>query len=128
MTHVHCPPPAWLAGTDMSISPSNLRSPSWLPSCSIYAVGSSSGNGIYLLDFYPDTSSACHVDFEEDLQCISEESRGAVQNKFVPMSQNVLACAAHPHNGTIIAGTKQSSLLVVSQKCYTMEEDSDRTM
>lgn len=42
----------------------------------------------------------------EDVHSISEESRGAVQNKFVPVSQNVLACAAHPCNGTIIAGTK----------------------
>ncbi|XP_038977162.1 uncharacterized protein LOC120107781 [Phoenix dactylifera] len=119
VTHVHCPP-AWLDGVGMSTSP-NLRRPSWLPACSIYAVGSSSGHGIYLLDFYPDTSSACHVDFE-DVQCISGESRGTVQNKFVPLSQNVLSCAAHPCNGTIIAGTKQSSLLVISQKSHTLED------
>jgi hypothetical protein len=30
----------------------------------IYAVGSSSYDGIYLLDFHPDTSSACHVDYK----------------------------------------------------------------
>ena len=30
----------------------------------IYAVGSSSNNGIYALDFHPDTSSACHVDYK----------------------------------------------------------------
>ncbi|XP_010928465.1 uncharacterized protein [Elaeis guineensis] len=122
VTHMHCPPPPWLDGMELSASPSNLRRPSWLPTCSIYAVGSSSGNGIYLLDFYPDTSSACHVDFEEDVHCISEESRGAVQNKFVPVSQNILACASHPCNSTIIAGTKQSSLLMVSQKCHALED------
>jgi hypothetical protein len=26
-------------------------------------VGSSSNDGIYLLDFHPDTSSACHIDY-----------------------------------------------------------------
>lgn len=29
-----------------------------------YVVGSLSSNGLYLLDFYPDRSSPCHVDFK----------------------------------------------------------------
>ncbi|KAI9195666.1 hypothetical protein LWI28_017058 [Acer negundo] len=79
----------------------------------IYAVGSSSDHGIHLLDFYPDSSSPSHVDFNED---VSERNCHGKQNRFVPLSEGVTACAAHPLNGTIIAGTKDSSLLVVSQK------------
>jgi hypothetical protein len=30
----------------------------------IYAVGSSSNHGMYVLDFHPHTSSACHVDYK----------------------------------------------------------------
>ncbi|OAY63271.1 hypothetical protein ACMD2_04283 [Ananas comosus] len=105
VTHMHCPPPAWLEGVDMSLCPST-RKPSWLPTCSVYAVGSLSGAGIYLLDFRPNTNSACHVDFDEEQESNSRGRRGTIQNKFVPASQNVVACAAHPLNGTIIAGTK----------------------
>lgn len=115
VTHMHCPPPAWL-DSSMSASSSDLRKPSWLPNFSIYAAGCSSSNGIYLLDFYPNTSSSCHVDFSDELQKISQESKRSVHNKFIPTSQRVLVCAVHPLNGTIVAGTKQSSLLVVSQK------------
>ncbi|KAJ4980222.1 hypothetical protein NE237_011002 [Protea cynaroides] len=116
VTHMHCPPPAWLNGADISSSYSYLRKPSWLPTCSIYAVGSSSDNGVHLLDFYPGPDSACHVDFKEDTQSISEEKKQKSRNKFVPLSEGVTACAAHPINSTIIAGTKQSSLLVISQR------------
>ncbi|XP_042512843.1 uncharacterized protein LOC122087707 isoform X1 [Macadamia integrifolia] len=116
VTHMHCPPPAWLNGADISSSCSYLRKPSWLPTCSIYAVGSSSDSGVHLLDFYPGPSSACHVDFNEDTQCISEEEKQNSRNKFVPLSEGVTACAAHPINSTIIAGTKRSSLLVISQR------------
>ncbi|XP_010257374.1 PREDICTED: uncharacterized protein LOC104597494 isoform X2 [Nelumbo nucifera] len=116
VTHVHCPPPAWLDGSETSINCSYLRKPSWLPTCSIYAVGASSNNGIHLLDFYPDPSSTCHVDFNEDIGSVSEGKRRSMQNRFVPLSEGVTVCAAHPLNGTIIAGTKQSSLLVISQK------------
>ncbi|CAK9150315.1 unnamed protein product, partial [Ilex paraguariensis] len=38
------------------------------------------------------------------------------QNKFVPLSEGVTACTVHPLNGTIVAGTKQASLLLISQK------------
>ncbi|XP_062076686.1 uncharacterized protein LOC133781647 isoform X2 [Humulus lupulus] len=38
------------------------------------------------------------------------------QNRFVPLSEPVTSCAVHPLNGSIIAGTKYSSLLMVSQK------------
>ncbi|ONK81833.1 uncharacterized protein A4U43_C01F33330 [Asparagus officinalis] len=63
VTHVHCPPPAWLDGMEIPRLSSSLRRPAWLLSCSIYAVGSTCGKGIHLLDFFPDRSSACHVDF-----------------------------------------------------------------
>ncbi|KAK3154507.1 hypothetical protein QOZ80_2BG0191370 [Eleusine coracana subsp. coracana] len=68
VTHLHCPPPAWLDGMDLALQ-KHLSKPTWLPTSSIYAVGSYSHDGIYLLDFHPDTSAACHVDY-------CEESRG----------------------------------------------------
>lgn len=115
VTHMHCPPPSWLNDEDMPTSCFHLRKPSWLPTHSIYAVGSSSENGIHLLDFYPNTTSACHVDFIEEIQS-SEEKNQRVHNRFIPLSKSVTACAAHPLHGTIVAGTKQSSLLMVSQR------------
>uniref|UniRef100_F6GU92 Uncharacterized protein n=1 Tax=Vitis vinifera TaxID=29760 RepID=F6GU92_VITVI len=50
-------------GSNSSADVSYVRKPSWLPTYSIYAVGSSSDNGIHLLDFYPDSSSPCHVEY-----------------------------------------------------------------
>lgn len=117
VTHLHCPPPAWLESTDLVLQ-NQLRKPTWLPTSSIYAVGSSSYDGIYLLDFHPDTSSACHVDYKEETR-VSEENQPA-ENKFVPLSQRVLSCAAHPLSHTIIAGTQFSSLLMLSQKHKTI--------
>ncbi|KAF6158678.1 hypothetical protein GIB67_040192 [Kingdonia uniflora] len=48
----------------------------------------------------------------------SEEMQSSqnMRNRFVPLSEGVTVCAAHPLNGTIIAGTKKASLLMVSQK------------
>ncbi|XP_043813575.1 uncharacterized protein LOC110616774 isoform X3 [Manihot esculenta] len=116
VTHVHCPPPAWLNDSNISADLLYLRKPSWLPTYSVYVVGSSSANGIHLLDFYPDPSSPCHVDYsEEDVERHSGLGNQK-QNKFVPLSEAVTACATHPINGTIIAGTKHSSLTVVSQR------------
>ncbi|KAM7274269.1 hypothetical protein ACFE04_028933 [Oxalis oulophora] len=113
VTHIHCPPPAWLNGSSTSTNLSCLRKPSWLPTHSIYAVGSSTEDGIHFLDFYPDNSSPSHVDYKED---VSGSDKRRKQNRFVPLSEGVTACAAHPLNGTIVAGTKHSSLLVVSHK------------
>ncbi|XP_020526367.1 uncharacterized protein LOC18439884 isoform X6 [Amborella trichopoda] len=63
VTHMHCPPP-WL---NLPKAEDNFillkRKPSWLPSSSIFASASSSGKGIHLLDFHPNPSSACHVDY-----------------------------------------------------------------
>ncbi|RVW85399.1 hypothetical protein CK203_038962 [Vitis vinifera] len=89
----------------------------------IYAVGSSSDNGIHLLDFYPDSSSPCHVEYSEDMQSLSGVKNQSKQNMFVPLSEGVTACATHPLNGTIIAGTKQSSLLVISQRHKSCQGD-----
>lgn len=117
VSHLHCPPPAWLEGMAFTLH-KHLRKPTWLPAYSIYAVGSSSNNGMYLLDFYPDTSSACHVDYNEEMRS-SEENQPA-ENRFIPLSQRVLSCAAHPLSHTIIAGTQFSSLLMLSQKYETI--------
>ncbi|KAG9450678.1 hypothetical protein H6P81_010643 [Aristolochia fimbriata] len=113
VTHVHCPPPAWLDGENCSTGYTHIRKPAWIPTYSIYAVGSSSSNGIHLLDFYPHKSSACHVDFNEGVESTTNQM---TQNTFIPLSGSVTACAAHPLNGTIVAGTKQTSLLVISQR------------
>ncbi|XP_022753554.1 uncharacterized protein LOC111301830 isoform X2 [Durio zibethinus] len=115
VTHVHCPPPAWLNGASISTDLLYLRKPSWLPTSSIYVVGSSSVSGIHILDFYPDTSSPSHVDYIDDPQSLPEINHKRKQNIFVPLSEGVTTCASHPLNGTIIAGTKYSSLLVISQ-------------
>lgn len=123
VTHIHCPPPAWLNGSNSSADVSYVRKPSWLPTYSIYAVGSSSDNGIHLLDFYPDSSSPCHVEYSEDMQSLSGVKNQSKQNMFVPLSEGVTACATHPLNGTIIAGTKQSSLLVISQRHKSCQGD-----
>ncbi|KAJ0084775.1 hypothetical protein Patl1_29619 [Pistacia atlantica] len=116
VTHVHCPPPAWLDEFNSSPDVLQSRKPSWLPTNSIYVVGSSSDHGIHLLDFYPDSSSPCHVDYIEDTKSLSERNKHKKQNRFIPLSEGVTACVAHPLNGTIVAGTKVSSLLMVSQQ------------
>ncbi|KAG5517610.1 hypothetical protein RHGRI_038118 [Rhododendron griersonianum] len=123
VTHVHCPPPPWLDGENVFTSLSCLRKPSWLRTDSIYAVGSAYNDGIHLLDFYPDPSSPCHVDYNEDLQCGPRENSHHKQNRFVPLSEGVTACATHPLNSTIVAGTKRSSLMVISQKYWSADAD-----
>uniref|UniRef100_A0A0E0K1T1 Uncharacterized protein n=1 Tax=Oryza punctata TaxID=4537 RepID=A0A0E0K1T1_ORYPU len=78
-------------------------------------IGSvSNTGGMHLLDFHPDTSSACHVDYNAEIRG-SDEKKPAV-NKLIPLSQRVVSCAAHPFCHTILAGTQFSSLLVLSQK------------
>ncbi|EPS64815.1 hypothetical protein M569_09965, partial [Genlisea aurea] len=110
VSHIHCPPPLWLDRPDVFGSIAPLRKPCWLPFNSIYAVGSSSANGIYLLDFYPSKNSSCHVDCRNDEMLPSRN-----RNRFLPLSEGVTACASHPLNGTIAAGTRLSSLLMISQ-------------
>ncbi|KAL2940933.1 CCR4-associated factor 4-like protein, partial [Bienertia sinuspersici] len=134
VTHIHCPPPAWLTGSEIS-NLSYLMKPTWLSTNSIYAVGSSSDKGIHLLDFYPDPSSPCHVerrcislflsaiahttislqlmtknldpdfDFAFCFRSSEELVNASRRNGFVPLSEDVSACAAHPLNGFIVAGT-----------------------
>ncbi|KAH9741085.1 transducin/WD40 repeat-like superfamily protein [Citrus sinensis] len=116
VSHVHCPPPAWLSDSNNSADQLHLRKPSWLSTNSIYAVGSSSDHGIHLLDFFPGSSSPSHVDYNEDIESLSERTKLKKENRFVPLSEGVTACVTHPLNNTIVAGTKNSSLLVVSQK------------
>ncbi|XP_031388123.1 uncharacterized protein LOC116201139 [Punica granatum] len=113
VTHLHCPPPPWLncESANSTISLYDWRKGSWLPTYSIYMVGSATENAIYLLDFFPDATSPSHVDYDED----TGGSR-VKQNRFIALSEGVTSCAAHPLNGTIIAGTKNASLLVLSQR------------
>ncbi|KAG6515046.1 hypothetical protein ZIOFF_025425 [Zingiber officinale] len=46
----------------------------------------------------------------------SQECSRILENKHIPVSQNILVCAVHPLNNTIIAGTKQSCLMMISPK------------
>uniref|UniRef100_A0A0D9YUC4 Uncharacterized protein n=1 Tax=Oryza glumipatula TaxID=40148 RepID=A0A0D9YUC4_9ORYZ len=114
VSHLHCPPPDWLEHMNFMWQKLH-RKPTWLPTSSIYAVGSASNTvGMHLLDFHPDTSSACHVDYNEEIRGSDEKKPAA--NRFIPSSQRVVSCAAHPFCHTILAGTQFSSLLVLSQK------------
>ncbi|XP_035839265.1 uncharacterized protein LOC118486715 [Helianthus annuus] len=99
------------------------RKPAWLPEHSIYAVASTSSNGLHLLDFYPPSSSPCHVDYDD-----SKSHRETVKHKqsvFVPLSKRVTSCAIHPLNGTIVAGTMNASLLTISQKHLCKKGDGE---
>ncbi|XP_020992985.1 uncharacterized protein LOC107477138 isoform X1 [Arachis duranensis] len=121
VTHIHCPPPAWL---NDSYDLSYIRKPSWLSTCSIYLVGSSSDSGIHLLDFYPSTSSPSHVHFKEDTDNVSKMNRSKNhQNRFIPLSEGIISCAAHPLYNAIVVGTKKTSLLVISQRRRSNSEE-----
>ncbi|KAJ0465173.1 putative transcription factor WD40-like family [Helianthus annuus] len=126
VSHIHCPPPPWLDESNDVIPMSPPRKASWLPKHSIYAVGSTSNNGLHLLDFYPHTSSPCHVDYDESKN--PGETLECKQNVFVPLSGLVTACATHPLNGTIVAGTVEASLLMISQKHLCKKGDDDDMM
>ncbi|VVB14296.1 unnamed protein product [Arabis nemorensis] len=122
VTHVHCPPPAWLDGSNNSAD-LFLRKPSWLPTLSIYVVGSMSEKGIHVLDFHPSSRSPCHVDYDEDSQKKEKREKRNHSNKFVSLSERVTGCAAHPLNSMIVAGTQKSSLLLIAQRhCSSTSE------
>ncbi|KAL8129321.1 hypothetical protein V2J09_018476 [Rumex salicifolius] len=121
VTHIHCPPPAWLNDSNLSANLSYLRKPSWISATGIYAVGSSFNDGLYLLDFCPDPSSPSHVDYRDD----KASTFRVRQNRFVATSEPITACAVHPSNGSIVAGTKQASLLLVSQKQKSWKGEDD---
>ncbi|KAK7257859.1 hypothetical protein RIF29_32136 [Crotalaria pallida] len=116
VTHIHCPPPVWLNESYVPSDLSYIRKPSWLSTCSIYLVGSSSDCGIYLLDFYPNISSPSHVDCKEDIQEISRANNQNNRNMYIPVSERVISCAAHPLYNAVVAGTERTSLLVISQR------------
>ncbi|KAK1409882.1 hypothetical protein QVD17_36411 [Tagetes erecta] len=126
VSHIHCPPPPWISESDAVTTISPVRKPSWLPKHSIYAVGSASSNGLHLLDFYPHTSSPCHVDYDESKN--PSETFDCKQNIFVPLSERVTACATHPLNGAIVAGTLEASLLLFSQKHLCKKGDDDESV
>ncbi|CAH8303594.1 unnamed protein product [Eruca vesicaria subsp. sativa] len=147
VTHVHCPPPAWLDGSNNSAD-LLLRKPTWLPTSSvsfalcvlpltiitscfltlfpilqIYVVGSMSEKGIHFLDFHPSSRSPCHVDFDEDSQRKEKRDKCNHSNKFLSLSESVTGCAAHPLNSMIVAGTQKSSLLLIAQRhCSSTSE------
>ncbi|ESQ41231.1 hypothetical protein EUTSA_v10015483mg, partial [Eutrema salsugineum] len=122
VTHVHCPPPAWLDGSNNSAD-LILRKPSWLPTSSIYVAGSMSEKGIHVLDFHPSSRSPCHVDYDEDSRRKEKREKCNHSNKFVSLSETVTGCAAHPLNSMIVAGTQKSSLLLIAQRhCSSIPE------
>ncbi|KAI3793716.1 hypothetical protein L1987_36337 [Smallanthus sonchifolius] len=123
VSHIHCPPPPWLGESNGIFPISPPRKPSWLHKHSIFAVGSTSSNGLHLLDFYPHTSSPCHVDYNDSKN--PSETFECKQNIFVPLSERVTACATHPLNGAIVAGTVEASLLMISQKHLCKQGDDD---
>ncbi|KAL8122201.1 uncharacterized protein LOC141659434 isoform X1 [Apium graveolens] len=125
VTHIHCPPPAWLDGSSDSVSPVYFRKPAWMSSYPIYVVGSSSSKGINILDFYPDSNSPCHVDYDDHKDNVQEENIQHRQNRFVPTSESVTACSIHPLNGTIVAGTKQSSIMMISERRQSCKEEDN---
>ncbi|KMZ65414.1 hypothetical protein ZOSMA_320G00130 [Zostera marina] len=119
VTHMHCPP-----SRENEHSFDIMKKPSWLPNSSIYAVPSHSEiPGLYLLDFHSDPISACHVDFRDDFEDGSVKSdkvaipapAAPARNKLVELSEEPLVCTTHPINGTIVAGTELSTLLVISE-------------
>ncbi|XP_073063653.1 uncharacterized protein [Primulina eburnea] len=122
VTHIHCPPPPWLDESDGLTNVSFLRRPCWLPINSIYVVGSLSSNGLYLLDFYPDSASPCHVDYNCDDKSNDRKSGQHIQNRFLCLSEGITACASHPLNGILVAGTKLSSLLLISDSKVSHEQ------
>lgn len=123
LTHVHCPPPAWSRdGFNDWANLSLLRKPSWLPSSSIYAVGSY--DGLHLLDFFPDWSSPCRVHYDEEIKGTCQ-AHPRTQNGFVSFDEALTSCAAHPITGTIVAGTESSSLLVFSQVSGSCRGEDD---
>ncbi|CAA7039873.1 unnamed protein product [Microthlaspi erraticum] len=125
LTHVHCPPPAWLDGSSNSAD-LILRKPSWLPTSSIYVVGSMSEKGIHVLDFHPSSRSPCHVDYDEDSQGKENRDRCNHSNKFVSLSETVTGCTAHPLNSMIVAGTQKASLLLIAQRhCSSTSETGE---
>nr|VDC78690.1 unnamed protein product [Brassica rapa] len=122
VTHVHCPPPAWLDGSNNSAD-LILRKPTWLPTSSIYVAGSMSEKGIHFLDFHPSSTSPCHVDYDEDSERKEKRDKCNHSNKFVSLSESVTGCAAHPLNSMIVAGTQKSSLLLIAQRhCSSTSE------
>lgn len=42
----------------------------------------------------------------EDMRSAEEATIRSKQNRYLSLSESVTACAAHPFNGTIVAGTK----------------------
>ncbi|CAL1391158.1 unnamed protein product [Linum trigynum] len=123
VTHVHCPPPAWVSGSADVANELYCRKPSWLLTYSIYVVGSSSGDGIHLLDFYPNSSSPCHVDYSDGTEDKTQprSKKRQKQNGYIQLNEGVTAIAAHPLDGTIIAGTERYSLLLISQRRRSLD-------
>ncbi|KAK9061505.1 hypothetical protein SSX86_018687 [Deinandra increscens subsp. villosa] len=125
VSHVHSPPSPplldrWYTKSFTVVPP---RKPSWLNEHSIYVAASASSNGLHLIDFYPHPSSPCHVDYEGSRS--PGEGVERKQSVFVPLSKRATVCATHPINGTIVAGTMNASLLVISQKSLCKKGDGD---
>lgn len=126
VTHIHCPPPPWIKDNSLTMYVYHKRKPAWLPTDSIYAVGSSHGNGINFLDFSPDMKSSCYVTYDnDDFQTEIEERDEHSVNHFLQASASVVACAAHPLSTSIVGGTEGGSLVLIAQNNESISgEDS----
>ena len=61
--------------------------------------------------FWPSLGMMLILVFSLGILCFSEETKGSeenqpAENKFIPLSERVLSCAAHPLSHNIIAGTE----------------------
>lgn len=119
VTHIHCPPPPWLyveRDEGMPTDTSMLQKrPTWLLSNSVYVCGSSSSSKISFLNFKLGPDSPHHV--EENVK------REPISNVEMSVSEPIVACAAHPMNDDIIAGTERASILLIGHKSKSVEED-----
>eukprot|EP01018_Ginkgo_biloba_P032868 Gb_38261 [translate_table: standard] len=125
VTHIHCPPPPWQREEAPTMySCFHKRKPAWLPTDSVYAVGSTLENGINILDFSPNSKSCCYVDYHSDeTQTSIEEEDGHSLNKLLQASESVVVCAAHPLNTSIIGGTEGTSLVLIAQKLISTSRE-----
>ncbi|XP_078443456.1 transducin/WD40 repeat-like superfamily protein [Wolffia australiana] len=127
VTHMHCPPSAWLDWTDMTSHYLDVKKPSWLPFSSIGGVHGEqrllfNGGGAYLADSQmgqanPVSHGILFMQFQptQEMEFICWTFSQTRDQDVMSISKPVRVCAAHPLCGTVIAGTKKSSLLLVGQ-------------
>ncbi|WJX30926.1 hypothetical protein P8452_19413 [Trifolium repens] len=111
ISHIHRPL-ARPALEEVCRDPFCIRRCSWF-SNSIYMAPSRNRRGIFLLDFHPSRSSPYHVN---SVWNNDDNHRGLIE-----LSEAVITSAAHPFYDMIVAGTENTSLLVISQKAESVK-------